>query len=80
MSLPVIVGWVGVIVYTVAYVFLSLGYLKAERNVYHILNAVGGICLVVNAYHLSDGPALVVNLVWIAIASGSIIRIAVRRV
>jgi len=76
MNLPVVIGWLGVAAYLTAYICLSFGVLKAEKNVYHILNAVGGLCLVINAYTLTDIPTLVVNLAWIVIAAVSLIRIS----
>lgn len=76
MNLSVVIGWFGVAAYLIAYICLSFGLLKSEKNGYHVLNAIGGICLVVNAYNLTDVPALVVNLAWIVIATISIIRIS----
>jgi len=70
-----IIGWTGVVVYVAAYALLSLGWMKADRVNYHALNALGGICLVVIAYHKSDTPNLFVNLIWIMIAGLSIINI-----
>jgi hypothetical protein len=69
------IGWTGVIVYIVAYAFLSLGWMRADRVHYHLLNAIGGICLVIVSYALSDMPNLFVNLAWIFIAFISIIKI-----
>lgn len=70
-----IIGWIGVASYVIAYAFLSLGWVKPDRIVYHLLNAVGGICLVIISYDLSDTPNLFVNMIWIVIAVASIIRI-----
>lgn len=69
------IGWAGVAVYIVAYAFLSLGWMKADRINYHLLNALGGICLVIVSYALSDMPNLFVNLAWILIALLSIVKI-----
>lgn len=69
------IGWTGVVVYIAAYAFLSLGWMKADRVNYHLLNAIGGICLVIVSYTLSDMPNLFVNLAWIFIALISIIKI-----
>lgn len=70
-----LIGWTGTIIYILAYVSLSLGWLRSDKNTYHILNALGGVCLVVNAYNLSDMPSLFVNIAWIIIATVSMIRI-----
>ena len=70
-----IIGWAGVVAYVVAYGLLSLGKMKPDRVNYHVLNAFGGICLVVLSYHKSDTPNLFVNVVWVLIAGLSIVRI-----
>ncbi len=69
------IGWTGVIIYLVAYGLLGFGFLSAEKVNYHVLNALGGLCLVIFSYHLADQPNLVVNLVWIALAIVSMVRI-----
>ena len=70
-----IIGWAGVVAYVVAYGLLSLGKMKPDRVNYHALNAFGGICLVVLSYHKADTPNLIVNVIWVVIASLSILRI-----
>jgi len=70
-----IIGWFGAVVFVVAYLLLSLRVLSAERVWYHILNAVGGICLVINSVFLDDVPNFFVNIVWAAIALFAVYRI-----
>ncbi len=70
-----IIGWTGVIAYVIAYAMLSLGWMKVDRVGYHVLNAIGGMCLVTIAYTKSDTPNLYVNIIWILIAAFSIVRI-----
>ena len=70
-----VIGWFGAIVFVVAYLLLSLQVLSAERVLYHILNAVGGICLVINSVFLDDAPNFFVNLIWAAIALFAVYRI-----
>jgi hypothetical protein len=68
MLLYTIVGWIGALIFILAYMLLSLHILSAKKKLYHILNAIGGICLIINALHLKDFPNLVVNAVWAIIA------------
>ena len=70
------IGWTGVVVYVLAYGFLSAGLLKADRSLYHVLNAVGALALVVYSHAVHDRPNEIVNVIWLAIAAISIIRIA----
>lgn len=70
-----IIGWLGAVAFVVAYLLLSLQVLSAERVLYHILNAVGGICLVINSVFLDDAPNFFVNLIWAVIALFAVYRI-----
>lgn len=79
MHLLEIVGWVGVIAYVTAYALLSLGRLKATQTIYHGLNALGGLSLVVYAQLREDVPNMIVNLAWFSIAVFSIIRISAKK-
>lgn len=74
-SVGQVIGWTGVIAYVTAYALLSLGWMRAEGVPYHLLNALGGVCLVIVSYTLMDLPNLVVNAIWIVIAAASIARI-----
>lgn len=69
------VGWVGVVAYVVSYALLSFGKLKADSILYQLLNACGGVCLVIFSFSLADLPNVAVNLIWIVIAVISLVRI-----
>lgn len=75
MGIPELIGWIGVLLFILAYLLLATDKLSAEKNTYHYMNALGGVCLVVNALSLSDGPTIVVNAVWSAIAVLALLRI-----
>jgi hypothetical protein len=74
-----VVGWTGVVVYVTAYGLLSADILKANKSAYHAMNAVGALALVAYSNAVSDVPNLVVNAIWLAIASVSIFRIVRRK-
>lgn len=75
MFLYSVAGWLGAIIFIIAYFLLSVKYISADKPLYHFLNAAGGICLVINALYLSDLPNVVVNAVWISIAILAVYRI-----
>jgi lipid-A-disaccharide synthase-like uncharacterized protein len=75
MDLFQLVGWLGVLLFIVAYLLLSVEILSADKLLYHFLNMLGGIALVINAVHISDHPTIVVNAVWGIIAFGAMIKI-----
>ncbi|MCL6217690.1 CBU_0592 family membrane protein [Zunongwangia pacifica] len=69
------IGWFGAIIFIIAYFLLSAGYLSAQKPTYHVLNVIGGLCLVINAVTLNDFPNILVNIVWALIALFAIYRI-----
>ncbi len=72
-------GWVGSIAYLLAYLFLSLNKLKPERPMYHLLNMIGALGLILHAAQLNDYPNLVVNVAWGIIAVMALVFIIRRQ-
>jgi hypothetical protein len=70
-----VIGWAGVVAYVASYALLSFGYLGADSIRYQLLNALGGICLVIFSLSLADIPNVAVNAIWILIAIVSLVRI-----
>lgn len=71
MNYPVfvkIVGWIGSIAYVIAYLLLSLNKISSGKKLYHILNIIGAVGLIFNAYYLNDYPNLAINIIWAIIA------------
>jgi len=75
MTLIGLVGWCGALIFIIAYFLLSAGHLSAKKPTYHILNIIGGLCLVINAATLDDFPNILVNIVWALIAIFALYRI-----
>ena len=71
----IIIGWIGAFSYILGYLLLSLQVLSSERVTYHLLNSIGGCCLVIHSVFLNDIPNFFVNLIWMLIALYSIIRV-----
>ncbi|MDN5204931.1 hypothetical protein QQ008_26310 [Fulvivirgaceae bacterium BMA10] len=70
-----IIGWTGAIFFISAYFLLSIKKLKADKIPYQLMNVIGGLCLVINSYHLNDNPTLITNFVWMCIGLFAIIGI-----
>lgn len=68
ISFSEIMGWIGTIAYIIAYLLLSMGKLKPSRIMYHSLNIVGAIGLIINASHYGNYPSVFVNIAWFTIA------------
>ncbi len=67
MSIEEIIGWIGALLFIVAYLLLSLGKLRADRVPYQLMNIVGGLCLVVNSLDTGDFPSVLTNMIWAGI-------------
>jgi hypothetical protein len=70
------IGWLGAFSYIVAYILLITKRLSPDKETYHTLNALGGICLVINAVALGDRPNFIVNLIWMIIAVFAIYKVS----
>lgn len=68
MSFFEICGWIGALSYIGAYFLLSIKVISSNKPLFHLLNALGGLCLIINAIGLKDSPNLIVNLIWMLIA------------
>lgn len=68
------IGWLGVILFVVAYLLLSIEVLDAKKDSYHWLNFLGALCLVINAISIEDNPTIVVNGIWGIIAIVTVLR------
>lgn len=71
----VTIGWTGAILYIIGYLLLSFRIIKATSILYHLINILGAMGLIFNAYFLKDNPNLIVNLAWLAIGTLAIIDI-----
>ncbi len=70
-----VIGWLGAVFYIGAYFLLSINKLRAERPFYHVLNALGALCLIINALAINDSPNFFINFIWMVIASVTVYRI-----
>lgn len=75
-----VIGWIGVFVFILAYLLLSLEIVSSDKITYHWLNVVGAICLVVNAIGIQDYPSLTVNAVWGIIALFTIVKLLLKSI
>ncbi|HEY1022245.1 MAG TPA: hypothetical protein VGE06_08020 [Flavisolibacter sp.] len=72
-------GWLGVVAYVVAYLLLTVGVLKPSGYPFHILNMVGAGTLIVYSLEYGDKPNVAVNVIWLMIGVGAVIRRLVRK-
>ena len=64
-----ILGWVGVILFLVAYVLVSIRKVEGDSLTYQVMNIVAGILLVANSLYYHAMPSVGVNAAWIGIGA-----------
>lgn len=62
-----IIGWLGFIFCTVAYLLLNVKVLRFDGALYQTLNVIGGLGLVISAFYFADTPNLAANGMWVLI-------------
>jgi len=67
-----VAGWSGAGVVTVAYGFVSYGWVDGRSGLYQTLNAVAGLLLAVNTAWHHAWPSAIVNVIWTGIAIGTL--------
>lgn len=63
-----IVSWVGMALLILAYLLSTFKKLKFDSIVYNLINSLGGIGLLINAFFLKLFPWIILTLFWVAAA------------
>jgi hypothetical protein len=63
-----ILGWLGVVLFLVAYALVLTKKLEGDSVIYQTMNILGGILLVTNSSYYNALPSVGVNVAWIGIA------------
>ena len=71
-----IVGWIGSVALTIAYVLISRNKISAQTYLYQGLNLLGSICLIVNSTYYGAYPSTALNVVWVGIGIFALYNIA----
>jgi hypothetical protein len=62
-----VLGWVGTVLYLVAYALISSRKVEGDSLLYQGMNIIAGFLLVANTYYWKAYPSLALNVVWIGI-------------
>ena len=73
------IGVIGSLTICSAYFGVSMGRLDAERTPYQLLNITGAALLLVSLYFRPNPGAILIEVIWVAIAAYSLIRIWAKR-
>ncbi|MFI5845879.1 hypothetical protein ACIA8K_39870 [Catenuloplanes sp. NPDC051500] len=78
-SIITILGWAGAGVLLLAYALVSAKRLAGDGWQFQLLNLAGGLALAINSAWSGAWPSAVLNIVWVAIGTVTIARIATTR-
>lgn len=73
-TIVTIIGWLGFIFCSLAYLLLNLKVLQFDNPLYQVLNVIGGVGLVISAFYFKDTPNFAANGVWALIAFFGVVR------
>jgi hypothetical protein len=69
-----ILGWVGTILFLVAYALVSMKKVEGDSVLYQGMNIVAGALLVINTLYLRAYPSAGLNVAWIGIGMATLGR------
>ncbi|MGC8750486.1 MULTISPECIES: CBU_0592 family membrane protein [Hydrotalea] len=69
-----IIGWIGALLLLGSYYLNMSGKLSAKAPLYIWSNLIGGLCFIINSSYHHAFPSVMVNIIWIGIAIGALIK------
>lgn len=63
-----VIGWIGTILFLVAYALVSAKKVEADSWSYQGMNLIAGIFLTINTLYLQAYPSAGLNIAWLLIA------------
>ena len=77
-----LIDWLGVlgsIVIASAYLAVTRGWVAAERPFFNVMNLIGAGLILWSLYYRPNAGAILIEVLWVAIAVTALLRWAVRR-
>lgn len=69
------VGWAGALLVLIAYYLISTNKTNPSQPIYHWLNILGAIGLIIHTIYNAAYPSAFVNIIWIGVAIYSLKKI-----
>ena len=63
-----ILGWIGALLYLVAYALISSKKVEGDTPLYQGINILAGIFVVLNSFYWRAYPSAALNVAWIGVA------------
>ena len=79
LTVPDIVGYVGVALVVVTYFLSQIGRMDATRALYPGLNAIGALMILVSLYYRPNPPSVVIEFFWLAISIVGLARVLMKK-
>jgi len=79
LTVPDIVGYVGVALVVVTYFLSQIGRMDATRALYPGLNAIGALMILVSLYFRPNPPSVVIEFFWLAISIVGLARVLMKK-
>ncbi len=64
-----IIGWIGVLLIVTAFILTTLELINAKHIMYGALNFIGALGIIVSSYAKRDFQPVILNVVWLIVAS-----------
>ena len=74
LTLPDIVGYVGVALVVGTYFLSQVGKMDSTRTLYPALNAIGALLILYSLAHRPNPPSIVIEFFWLAISVVGLVR------
>lgn len=74
VTIPDLVGYIGVACVVGTYLLSQIGRMDATRPLYPAINGVGAALILVSLYHRPNPPSIVIELFWLAISVVGFLR------
>jgi len=63
-----VLGWIGAVLYLVAYALISSKKVEGDASLYQGINILAGILVVLNSFYWHAYPSAALNVAWIGVA------------
>jgi hypothetical protein len=69
------IGWIGAIIVLIAFFMISTHRTDANKPIFHWLNIIGALGLIIHTSYNAAFPSAFVNVIWVAVAVFSLIKL-----
>jgi hypothetical protein len=78
VALHLMIGFVGTAGYLLSYILLQAGIFSGERPAYALMNLGSAVCMAYSLLYDWNFPSMVIQIAWIAISLGGLLRMRMK--